>query len=54
MNCSLAQAIIDTHAATLQTGDPLPLSACTRPEDSAHGDVVANVRHASMSSPTLK
>lgn len=49
MNWSLAQAILDTHAATLQTGDPLPLSACTRPEDNAHGDVVANVRAACRS-----
>jgi thiamine-phosphate pyrophosphorylase len=49
MNWSLAQAILDSHAARLQTGSPLPLDTCTRPEDAAERDTVAQVRAACRS-----
>ena len=49
MNLLLAQDILASHAARLQTGAPLPLTECTRPGDAAHGDTAASVLAACRS-----
>lgn len=49
MNLPLAQDILALHAAHLQTGTPLPLADCTRPDDAAQGDEAANVLAACRS-----
>ena len=49
MNLQLAQEILAQHAAQLQTGTPLPLSDCTRPDDAAQGEAAASVLAACRS-----
>ncbi len=49
MNLQLAQDILALHAAHLQTGTPLPLSDCTRPDDTAQGEAAACVLAACRS-----
>lgn len=49
MNLQLAQDILALHAAYLQTGTPLPLSDCTRPDDTAQGEAAACVLAACRS-----
>ena len=49
MNHHLAQDIVARHAAQLQTGTPLPLSECVRPQDAAHAEQVACVLAACRS-----
>ena len=49
MNLQLAQDILALHAARLQTGSPLPLTECARPEDTAQGEQAASVLAACRS-----
>lgn len=49
MNLQLAQEILAQHAAQLQTGTPLPLHDCIRPDDAAQGEQAASVLAACRS-----
>jgi thiamine-phosphate pyrophosphorylase len=49
MNLQLAQEILALHAAHLQTGTPLPLTDCIRPDDAAQGEAAAQVLAACRS-----
>ena len=49
MNLQFAQDILALHAAHLQTGEPLPLADCTRPNDAPLGEEAASVLAASRS-----
>ena len=49
MNLELARDILAWHAAHMQTGMPLPLSDCARPEDTHQDDTAASVLAACRS-----
>lgn len=49
MNLPLAQDILALHAAQMQTGIPLPLAQCVRPEDSTADEQTASVLAACRS-----
>lgn len=49
MNLQIAQDIVARHAPQLQTGMPLPLADCVRPEDAEQEEIAASVRAACRS-----